>query len=117
MDVTLILRAPLLVGLMLGAAGAAELKLESSLICPQVFQPVCGTKGGDRRDFANTCLAEDAGFTVASSGKCDGAQVLPRFCPKEHAPVCGERDGKRQRFGNACEARAANFAIIHEGAC
>ncbi len=100
-----------------GLPAIANQMLGDSLICPQIYQPVCGKKGSETRNFSNACLANGAGYAVIQSGSCDGASVLPRFCTKEYAPVCGERDGVRRVFGNACEARAESFAVVHDGRC
>ena len=55
--------------------------LDAGTMCPSIYQPVCASKGDERRTFANACLARGAGFTVIAQGGCGGGGGLPRFEP------------------------------------
>jgi hypothetical protein len=39
-------------------------------MCPQIYQPVCATRDGQRRTFPNSCQAESAGYRVRSNHPC-----------------------------------------------
>ena len=53
-------------------------------ICASIYQPVCASKAGATRTFANACLAKGAGFTPVGRGACGATTgALPRFCSKE----------------------------------
>ena len=83
------------------------------------FDPVCGRRGGDRRTFANACLADNAGFRVVRRGECRRSDDRdePRACTREYDPVCARRGGDRQTFSNACVAEAAGYRVLDRGEC
>jgi hypothetical protein len=43
---------------------------KSPQVCPQIWQPVCGLKGGKRVTYSNVCFARAAGATDVSPGEC-----------------------------------------------
>jgi hypothetical protein len=90
--------------------------------CSREYQPVCARRYGERRTFANACLADRAGYDIIRRGECrgddgDGGGDEPRFCTKEYRPVCARRDGRLRTFGNACEADAAGWRVVGNGEC
>lgn len=97
-------------------------------MCPQIYAPVCGSRGGDRETFSNACMAEAAGYRVRHDGACrmgpgPGPGPIgpgpggPQVCTREYAPVCARRGPAVRTFGNACEARSAGFQIVGGGPC
>lgn len=91
-------------------------------ICPQIFDPVCAVRRGDRQTFPNACEAEAAGYRIVRGGSCrrpgaGGPPERPRFCTREFRPVCARRGGNIRTFGNACEAEAAGYRIMRPGQC
>lgn len=87
--------------------------------CTREFAPVCGVRDGERRDFANQCVAESSGFRVINRGECRGRPIRPpQACPDIYEPVCGVRPGsRRQTFDNSCEAEAEGYQVIQGGQC
>jgi hypothetical protein len=43
---------------------------EPKLICPEVYQPVCGVKDGKRVDYSNKCFAAADQASNVTAGKC-----------------------------------------------
>jgi hypothetical protein len=86
--------------------------------CTREYDPVCGRRDGERRTFANACLADRAGYRIIREGECRrDADNEPRFCTKEYRPVCGQRGGAFRTFGNACEADAAGWRVVDDDPC
>lgn len=88
--------------------------------CTREYQPVCARRHGERRTFANACLADRAGHQIIHRGECrreGGGGDQPRFCTMEYRPVCARRQGERRTFGNACQADAAGWRVIRNGRC
>lgn len=88
--------------------------------CSREYAPVCARDGGERRTFANGCLARRAGFDIVRAGECRSQSrppEEPRSCTREYRPVCGRRDGALRTFGNACEADVAGFRVVDNGPC
>ena len=54
-------------------AGGAPIQLAASA-CPEMVDPVCGTKDGKRKDYTNDCFAKEDGDTDITKGKCDGSK-------------------------------------------
>ena len=89
--------------------------------CVKMYKPVCGC---DEKTYNNSCLAENAGVTQWTAGKCDPkAQegcVDPqradpdRMCMEIYRPVCG-CDG--ETYSNACYAESKGVLKWEEGAC
>ena len=90
--------------------------------CTMEYNPVCARRGGERRTFSNSCLADQAGYDVIRQGECrsdggGGGNDEPRFCTREYRPVCARRNGALQTFGNECEADAAGCRVVQNGPC
>jgi hypothetical protein len=41
-----------------------------SVVCPQIYAPVCARQGNILRSFSNQCVAEASGFDVVDNGPC-----------------------------------------------
>lgn len=91
--------------------------------CTREYQPVCARRSGERRTFANSCLADRAGYDIIRRGECriegggGGSGDEPRFCTREYRPVCARRSGDYRTFGNSCEADAAGWRVVGNGPC
>lgn len=86
--------------------------------CTREYQPVCARRYGERRTFANACLADRAGYDIIRRGECrEDGDDEPRFCTREYRPVCAQRRGSYRTFGNACEADAAGWRVVSRGEC
>ncbi len=86
--------------------------------CSREYNPVCARAAGDRRTFANACLADQAGYDIIRRGECRQDRVeQTRFCTREYRPVCARRQGQYRTFGNECEADASGFRIVSDGPC
>ena len=87
--------------------------------CTRQYDPVCARRGGERRTFANGCLADRAGYDVIRRGECrgDGGGEQPRACTREYRPVCAMRGGERRTFSNGCLADQAGYDVIRQGEC
>lgn len=101
--------------------------------CPRNVAWVCATNG---QDYANACVAENAGATPACEGRCPcavaaqgGADVQPNAllppapaekptepfaCPAILDPVCGA-DGRG--YSNSCMAAAGGTEVACKGNC
>ncbi len=104
-------------------------------ICPQIYAPVCGERGGRIETLSNECVARSRGFRVIADGECRVRPPItprppiggpgpfppgpggPQFCTREYAPVCARRGGQVRQFPNACEAEVDGFRIIRDGPC
>ena len=91
--------------------------------CTREYAPVCGQRRGERQTFANSCLADQAGYRIVRDGPCrtgggdGGGDGGGTFCTREYAPVCARRGDRLKTFPNACEAGAADYFIIDNGPC
>jgi hypothetical protein len=92
--------------------------------CTREYDPVCARgSDGDRRTFANGCLADRAGYDIIRRGECrrdgggDQGGGEPRFCTREYQPVCGRNREGHRTFDNACEADAAGYRVVDTGRC
>ena len=85
--------------------------------CTQEYDPVCGRRGGERETFANSCIADQAGYRVIQRGECRRERAEPRACTREFDPVCGRRGDDQQTFTNSCQAEVAGYRVIREGEC
>lgn len=89
------------------------------VVCPQIYAPVCGERGGNFETFPNQCTANARGFRVVHDGECRRGPPpdRPQFCTREYNPVCARRGSDVRTFGNACSARADGYNVIHPGQC
>lgn len=88
--------------------------------CTREYQPVCARRGGERKTFANSCVADRAGYDVIRRGECGrggGGGEQTQMCTREYRPVCARKRGNFQTFGNACEADAAGWRVVDNGPC
>lgn len=91
--------------------------------CTREYEPVCARRYGERRTFANSCLADRAGYDIVRRGECRGEGESgggggePRICTREYRPVCARRDGRFRTFSNACEADAEGWRVVGNGEC
>lgn len=89
-------------------------------LCTLDYNPVCARRDGQRRTFANGCLADRAGYDIVRPGECRRESTPvepPRFCTRDYRPVCARRGGAIRTFGNRCEADVAGFRVIDNGPC
>jgi len=90
--------------------------------CTREYEPVCASRGRDRKTFSNGCEAERSGYRIVGRGECRrhddvGSRPPPRACTMEYAPVCGSKRGRLRTFSNACTARASDYRVIGRGPC
>lgn len=86
-------------------------------LCSREYDPVCARRGGDRQTFANSCMADQAGYRVVRRGECRQESDDVQFCPQRYDPVCARRGGDRQTFSNSCLAEQAGYRVIRDGEC
>jgi len=106
-------------------------------MCPLIYAPVCGERGGRRQTFGNACQANKDGFRILYRGECGrrgqgswpgggpgpvipprpGKPERPQFCTREYAPVCARRGGSVRTFPNSCEAERGGYRVIRGGPC
>lgn len=87
--------------------------------CTREFQPVCASRWGEERTFANPCLADRADYRIIHRGECrrGGGDGGPRACTMDYRPVCATRRGNFRTFGNACQADAEGWRIVRNRPC
>jgi Kazal-type serine protease inhibitor domain len=85
------------------------------MICPDIYLPVCGSVGGQRQTFPNSCDARRAGAGSITAGAC---QTRPIACPRIYQPVCAQKGrGNRQTYANACTAEMDGATVVSNGKC
>ncbi|KXF77077.1 hypothetical protein ATN84_11980 [Paramesorhizobium deserti] len=117
--------------------GPAGPRPDGPQMCPMIYAPVCGERGGRRQTFGNSCQAGAEGYRVVHRGECGrrgqgnwtgggpgpvipprpGRPERPEFCTREYAPVCARRGGSVRTFPNSCEAERGGYSIIGRGPC
>jgi hypothetical protein len=87
--------------------------------CTREYQPVCASRRGEQRTFANPCLADRADYRIIHRGECrrEGGGREQRACTMEYRPVCATRRGNFRTFGNACQADADGWRIVRNRPC
>ncbi|MFK7807475.1 MAG: Kazal-type serine protease inhibitor domain-containing protein, partial [Saprospiraceae bacterium] len=91
-------------------------KINSSKPCTKEYKPVCGC---NNETYSNSCMAEKAGITSWTEGKCgdciDGSKINPTaVCTMQYAPVCGCNG---VTYGNECMAKNAGVLTWKSGDC
>ncbi len=110
---------------------------EQPTMCPLYWDPVCGCDGFD---YANGCLANQAGVSIAYEGECltacatsddclhteycdtahngcgepGACRLKPDFCTEQYDPVCGCNE---VTFDNACLAAQTGVTVFKTGTC
>lgn len=102
--------------------------------CPRIYDPVCGERFGNRRNFPNSCEADTAGYRIVNGGQCrsagdnggfpgpDGGHDgrpggSDRVCPMIYKPVCGRRGSDTRTFPNSCQAEGDGYRVIYDSEC
>ena len=91
----------------------------AEMMCPQIYQPVCGLHRPDGpKTYANSCEADRAGAKTLHDGKCAGEGAAP-CAPDAAAPVCGKsvRTGRTKTYDNLCRAEKNGAILTHSGKC
>lgn len=93
--------------------------------CPRIYDPVCGERFGERRNFPNSCEADSAGYRIVHGGQCrshdrpggDRPGQSQRVCPMIYKPVCARRGSDIRTFPNSCQAEGDGYRVIYESEC
>lgn len=87
--------------------------------CTREYDPVCGRRDGDRKTFANACLARAQDYKILYQGECrkQNDDDNGGFCTREYRPVCARRGDELRTFPNRCEAESSNWRVIDQGPC
>lgn len=75
-----------------GVLADVGVDFDLAAVCASVYQPVCGRKNSESRDFANACLARKAGFDTTTEGSCSGAGR-----PSLKETLRGQSDGAQEQ--------------------
>lgn len=111
------MKAHLLVGSLVGwlvVVGPA-----AALNCPTDTKTVCAASAdGHRSNFNGACFAQQKGFRVLHSGRCE-APDEPSACSHLMNPVCATdpATGKQRTYPNTCTAEVATATYLYDGQC
>ncbi len=91
---------------------AAQAPTPQGVVCPGLYQPVCGRKARKNETYPNVCEATADKASVIAEGRC------PEICTELYQPVCGiGDDGRRRDYSNRCLAVVAGARVVSEGPC
>lgn len=85
--------------------------------CTREYAPVCARRGGDRKTFANGCLAQQQDYRILYEGECRRNDDEGYYCTREYRPVCARRGDQLRTFPNRCEAESQDWRVIDNGPC
>jgi hypothetical protein len=69
------MKTALLVFLLMVTIGEEANSGPTTVACPSVYDPVCGIKHGVKKNYNNSCLAENAGAVEIARGFCERSHL------------------------------------------
>lgn len=87
--------------------------MTTAMLCPQVYQPVCGCDG---QTYSNECMANVAGQSAMSLGECKPVEPEPEPEPCFVGGCSGQVCSSREGIITTCEWRQ-EYACYRNAAC